>query len=237
MLILASLLAVMTIQQGKPLVLFGGEGTTEWVHRDTGEPCAWKVEKGELVVTDGKPDLITKRKFRDYRLHLEFWLPLMPNRTSQARANSGVYNHGRYEIQILDSFNNATYAFAGCGAIYGQKDPDAFALQPPETWNRYDIVFRAPRFDNAGKEVEKPRISVWHNGIRIHHDVTIRDCPTAAGIPGPPVSEGPIMLQNHGSPVRFRNIWILELRGATRGFEGLDWSDWSATAQRCSTKR
>src|SRR5476649_125912 len=127
------------------IVLFDGKDTSMWCERGSKDACQWDVIDGCLVVKGGAPDLMTKREFGDYRLHLEFWLPLMADQTSQGRANSGVYNHGRYEVQILDSFHNPTYAFGGCGAIYEQKDPDKDAILPPETWNSYDITFRAPR--------------------------------------------------------------------------------------------
>lgn len=193
------------------IVLFDGKDTSAWVHRKSGEPCAWEVVDGALVVKPGTPDLMTKQEFGDYRLHIEFWLPLMPDRSGQGRANSGVYNHGRYEIQMLDSWENSTYQFGGCGAIYGQKDPDQNTIKPPETWNTYDILFYAPRFDSEGNLLAKPRISVWHNGIRIHRDIEIEKSPTTAGLEGPRPRKGPVLLQNHGSPLRFRNIWLVPM--------------------------
>lgn len=193
----------------RPIVLFNGRDTSEWIHRGGSKPCEWRVDNGELVVTPGKTDIMTKREFSDYTLHLEFKLPVMLQATSQGRANSGVYNLGRYEMQILDSWNNPTYAFGGCGAIYGEKEPDKFALQPPGTWNRYDIEFTAPRFDSSGKQTSKPKISAWQNGIQIHKEYEIQASATAAGIEGSPKPTGPILLQNHGAEVRFRNIWII----------------------------
>lgn len=154
---------------------------------------------------------MTKRQFGDYRLHVEFWLPLMPNETSQGRANSGVYNHGRYEVQVLDSYNNPTYAMGGCGAIYGQEDPIANAIIPPENWNSYDITFRAPRYDAAGNMTEKPRITVFHNGIKIHDNFELKGA-TAGGLDATQPKTGPIMLQDHGAAVRYRNIWIVPLK-------------------------
>jgi len=192
------------------IVLFDGVDTSEWLHRGTNAPCAWDVVEGTLVVKGGTPDLVTKRQFGDYRLHLEFQLPVMPDAKDQGRANSGVYNLGRYEVQILDSYQNPTYKFGGCGAIYGQKDPDTDAIVPPGWWNSYDFLFRAPRLDAAGKVVEKPRLSVWHNGIRIHRDVELQGDATTSGIEGQAPKKGPILLQNHGAPIRFRNIWIVE---------------------------
>ncbi len=192
-------------------MLFGGKDTSAWIHRRSGEPCKWEVSDGALVVVAGTADIVTKQEFGDYRLHLEFWLPLEADRKDQARANSGIYNQGRFEIQILDSWENPTYAFGGCGALYGQKDPDRDAIKPPEQWNAYDILFQAARLDADGNLLAKPRISVWHNGIRIHRDVEIERPFTAAGIEGKWRDRGPILLQNHGSAVRFRNVWIVPL--------------------------
>jgi hypothetical protein len=192
------------------VVLFGGSDTSEWVMTGTNAPCLWNVQNGEMIVNTSASNIVTKRSFGSYRLHLEFCLPLMPNAKDQGRANSGVYNHGRYEIQILDSYNNPTYKFGGCGALYGQKDPDTDAIKPPENWNTYDILFESPKFDSLGTLTARPRISVWHNGIRIHRDVQIDKNATTAGLEGPLSPKGPIMLQNHGSLIRFRTIWIVE---------------------------
>lgn len=211
---------LLPIQDSKPpegaIVLFDGKDTSEWVHRRSGEACKWIVDHGYLQAKAGTSDIVTKRKFGDYRLHLEFWLPLMSDQTDQARANSGVYNQGRYEVQILDSYNNKTYPFGGCGAIYGQKDPDKDAIKPPENWNTYDITLKAARVDRNGKLVSKPRVSVLHNGIKIHDDVEIEKPFTTSGIEGEWAARGPILLQNHGSPVRFKNIWIVPSQDSPR---------------------
>jgi hypothetical protein len=192
------------------IVLFDGKDTSQWIQRDTKGPCLWDVVDGSLQVKSGTSDIMTKREFGDYRLHIEFWLPLMADQKDQGRANSGVYNQGRYEIQVLDSFNNPTYKAGGVGSLYAQKDPDAYAIKPPETWNIYDIVLKSARLDKNGKLISKPVISVWHNGIRIHRNVEIETPMTAAGVDGTWVDKGPILLQNHGAPVRYRNIWIVE---------------------------
>lgn len=195
------------------VILFDGKDASQWIHRGTKEPCKWDVVDGALVVKAGARDIVTKQEFGDYQLHIEFWLPLLADQTSQNRANSGVYNHARYEIQVLDSYNNPTYPFGGCGAIYEQKDPDKNAIRPPEQWNTYDITFRAPRFEKDGTTLkEKPRITVIHNGIKIHDDVEIDKPSTRSGEDGPRPKVGPILLQNHGAQVRFRNIWLLPLK-------------------------
>jgi len=190
------------------IVLFDGKDASQWIQRDSKEPCKWKIADGCLEVTAGATDIMTKREFGDYHLHLEFWLPLMADQTSQGRANSGVYNQGRYEVQVLDSYNNPTYQFGGCGAIYGQEDPLKDAIKPPEQWNTYDITFRAPRFDSSGKLTDKPQITVLHNGILIHDKFVLQKV-TPGGLDDTQPKTGPIMLQNHGDPVRYRNIWIV----------------------------
>lgn len=195
----------------RAILLFDGKDSSKWIQRGTNAPCQWDVTDGCLVVKTGTPDLMTKQEFGDYRLHVEFWLPLMADQQSQGRANSGVYNQGHYEVQVLDSYQNPTYKFGGCGALYGQKDPDVDAIIPPERWNTYDITFRAARFDKAGNLLEKPRITVFHNGLKIHDDVELLGAQTTSGLAGGIVSKGPIMLQDHGAAVRFRNIWIVPL--------------------------
>ena len=194
------------------IVLFDGKDASKWHHRDSNEECKWDITDGCLIVKPGQPDLVTKQEFGDYKLHVEFWLPLLEKESGQGRSNSGVYQHGRYEIQVLDSYNNPTYKFGGCGAIYGQKDPDANAIRPPEQWNTYDITFRAPRFGADGKVTEFPRITVFHNSIKIHDNVEIKVSNTASGIGGEQPATGPILLQDHGAPVRYRNIWIVPIK-------------------------
>lgn len=194
------------------IILFDGKDASKWCHRGNRGECKWVIKDGYMEVNPGTSDIITKEEFGDFRLHVEFWLPSMTEE-GQGRGNSGVYSHGRYEIQVLDSFKNPTYPFGGCGAIYEQKDPDVNAILPPETWNTYDITFRAPRFNKAGEVVEKPRITVFHNGLRIHNNVLIEKSSTRSGQDGPQPKRGPILLQNHGNPIRFRNIWIVPIKG------------------------
>lgn len=211
---LATLLFLSSFPQSPPpgaIVLFDGSNTDAWVHRGSMQPCQWEVREGAMTVKSGTSDLMTKQEFGNYRLHLEFWLPLEADKKDQGRANSGVYNQGRYEIQILDNWQNSTYAMGGCGALYGIKDPDSNAIKPPETWNSYDIVMRGAKVDQKGNLIAKPRISVWHNGVRIHNDFEIPKSATTAGLEGPWTTKGPILLQNHGSAIRFRNIWLVPL--------------------------
>lgn len=195
------------------VVLFDGKNTSAWIQRGDGKPCQWVIEDGALVVTPRTSDILTKEKFSDFQLHVEFNLPILPdNVKDQARGNSGVYMLGLYEIQVLDSFNNGTYADGMCGAIYKQKPPDINACKPAGEWQSYDITFRAPRFDKDGKMTEKPRVTVFHNGIKIHDNVEIRIGPTTSSLGGPEVTSGPILLQNHGNAVKYRNVWIKPLK-------------------------
>jgi len=194
------------------IVLFDGKDASAWV-QDDGSPCKWNIVNGALEVNPQATSIHTKQEFGDYKLHIEFWLPKLPdNVKSQGRANSGVYNHGRYEIQVLDSYKNPTYKYGGVGGLYSQKDPDRNAIKPPEQWNTYDIEFKAPRFWSDGFVKSAPVITVWHNGILIHDNVTITTYWNEARKntkDWTKLKTGPILLQNHGNKVRFRNIWIV----------------------------
>ncbi len=150
----------------------------------------------------------SKRRFQSQKLHIEFLLPFQPTARGQGRANSGCYLQGRYEVQVLDSFglkgeNNE------CGGIYTIKVPDVNMCLPPLTWQTYDIEFTAAKFDAAGNKTADARVTVLHNGVKIHDDVKLPKTTTAA-----PLKEGPepgfLHLQNHGNPVRYRNIWVVE---------------------------
>jgi hypothetical protein len=192
------------------VILFDGKDASDWEHRRRGgsQPCEWLVTDGSLEIKPGSGNIVTTQQFEDFRLHLEFNTPLMVNVKGQARGNSGVYLHGLYEIQVLDSYNNETYPDGVCGAIYGQKGPDQNACKPPGQWQSYDIIFYGPRFDSAGTVIKKPRVTGVHNGVMIHDDVEISGGPTRAGLPGPMVKAGPILLQDHGCRVKYRNIWL-----------------------------
>lgn len=200
-------------QPGQPpkdaIVLFGGRDTSAWIHRGSGKPCQWMVKEGAMEVRGG--DIITKQNFTDFQLHVEFQIPYMPQARGQARGNSGVYLQGLYEIQVLDSYGLKP-GMGDCGAIYGQKPPDVNACLPPGRWQTYDILFHAPQYDAQGRQIAKPRVSVLQNGIWIHDNVEING-PTVASMDRDPRQPGPIMLQDHGNPVRYRNIWIRPLKG------------------------
>ncbi len=186
------------------IVLFGGEEATAWRHRN-GDPCRWRVVDGELEVAAGTGDLLTHEAFGDFDLHLEFRLPEQDDAASAERANSGVYLQDRYELQILDSFGHPPGP-RECGAIYGDRAPAIQAALPAGRWQRYEIEFRAARYGDDGTRTAPATISLLHNGMRVHDRVEVRE-PTGGGsVEGP--GTAPIRLQDHGQPVRFRNIWL-----------------------------
>lgn len=187
-------------------VLLGTGDASSWQH-DNGKSCQWRLVDGALEIVPGSGSIVTTRSYRDFRLHVEFRIPPVPDgKRGQARGNSGVYLQRRYEVQVLDSFGEAAMK-NGCGALYGRVAPDVNACRAPESWQSYDIEFRAARFDEDGSKTENARITVQHNGVLIHDQVELAG-KTGAGRPEG-AAPGPILLQDHGAPVRFRNIWIL----------------------------
>ncbi|MEU2591195.1 family 16 glycoside hydrolase [Streptomyces albidoflavus] len=190
--------------EGARIPLFDGTGQAAWQHPD-GRTPEWPVSGGEMEIAGG--DLRTKQGFQDFRAHVEFWLPeLPPDVTGQDRANSGVYLQERYEVQILDSYGDTTLADDEAGAIYTKKAPDVNAATAPKTWQTYDITFRAARYDASGEKTEDARITVVWNGVTVHDDVAV-DGPTGGGVAEDPTA-GALRLQDHGSKIRYRNVWV-----------------------------
>ena len=189
------------------VVLFDGKNLNAWQRTD-GKPAKWKLtEEGAMEVTNGT--IITKQKFQDCKLHVEFRTPYMPEARGQARGNSGVYLQGRYEIQVLDSFGlEATEG--DCGGIYGVAPPKVNACLPPTVWQTYDITFYAPKYDNAGNKLKDAEVTVDHNGQIIHDNVSLPG-PTGGSLEKDAANPGGLMLQDHENPVQFRNIWLLPL--------------------------
>lgn len=197
------------------IVLFDGKSLAGWQSADSaGGPARWTVRDGYMEVAPGTGSIRTLRPLGDVQLHVEWMAPAPPHGTGQDRGNSGViFMDGRYEVQVLDSWHNDTYADGQAGAVYGQYPPQVNASRPPGEWQTYDIVFHAPRFDGSGKVTRKARFTVLHNGILVQDDVVVVG-PTAHG-EHPPytahASKLPLLLQDHGHRVRYRNIWAREL--------------------------
>lgn len=191
------------------IVLFDGSDLSGWTKKD-GSPAGWQVDDGAMIAVRGQGPVISKETFGDVQLHVEFATPTPPKGEGQGRGNSGIYLQGRYEVQVLDSFENDTYPNGQCGAIYGHHPPLVNACREPGEWQTYDIVFRAPRFDDEGKKVEDARLTVLHNGVLIQDHAPVPK-PTTASISGEGPEDGPLYLQDHGNPVRYRNVWLREL--------------------------
>lgn len=195
------------------IVLFGGKNLSdEWTNKDDGAP-GWNVADGCFTVVGGAGIIKTKRNFNDFQLHLEWKSPEKVIGESQGRGNSGIFLQGLYEIQILDNFNNETYSNGMAGSIYKQYTPLVNACKEPGEWQVYDIIYTAPRFTPDGKYFTQPYITLIHNGILVQNHVAVRG-PTSYELPEFNIkvhAAGPIVLQDHGNPVSYRNIWIREL--------------------------
>jgi hypothetical protein len=189
------------------LVLFDGKNLDGWVStRDPKKPAPWKLVEGGLMQSGGG-DIRTLGGFAgNFRLHVEFRVPYEPKNKGQGRGNSGVYVQGRYEVQILDSYGLKS-GNQDCGAIYEVAAPKENVCKAPTVWQSYDIDFEAPQCAD-GKKHAPARMTVTHNGVKIHDNVAIPVDNTRAGLGGDPCTPGPIMLQDHGHPVQFRNIWL-----------------------------
>jgi hypothetical protein len=222
---------------GKGFVsLFDGKNLDNWTGKDGGAPT-WTLRDGYVEPT-GKQfnDLVSRDKYMDFDLHVEFWIPRMEGAKGQGRGNSGVYLQGRYEIQILDNFQvGGTKPEQMCGALYGIQGPSQNVCKPPEEWQTFDISFQAPRADAKGNVTQPGRVTLLHNGVKVLDDVAV-DKVTGSALDKQQGSPGPIMLQNHGSAVRFRNIKIrprgvADALGFTPLFNGKDLSGWQIPAQ------
>jgi hypothetical protein len=224
--------AIMTAQQGDPeatevwspvppvvrsgdgtappsdaVVLFDGSDLSEWR-----EP-AWKVEGGAVTIVAKTGSLITKRSFGDVQLHIEWRTPAVVEGEGQERGNSGIFLMERYEVQVLDSYENSTYVNGQAGSIYKQHAPLVNASRGPGEWQSYDILFGAPRFHADGTVARPATFTVLHNGVLIQNHVEVKGTTTYIGEPKyeSHPAKLPLALQDHGNPVSYRNIWIREL--------------------------
>lgn len=187
------------------VVLLGGESLSGWVARDGKTAAAWPVVDG--IMTVGRGDIMTTARFGNFQLHLEFNIPYMPKARGQARGNSGVYLGGIHELQVLDSYGLKPMD-NDCGAIYKQIVPAVNACKPPLQWQTYDVTFHKAVVEN-GKVVKKARLTVVQNGLTTIDNAEIS--PTPGGIDLAEGQDGPILLQDHGNAVEYRNIWIKPL--------------------------
>ncbi len=193
------------------IILLDHDELAEWTHMD-GSAVKWVLSDGVLTVKPGSGDIITHRKFGDCQLHIEWQAPENPQGTGQNHGNSGVFLQEKYEVQILDSYNNSTYTNGQAGSIYKQYTPLVNAMRPKDQWNVYDIIYKAPVFNNDGIKVAPGYITVLHNGVLIQNHVMIQGTTEYIGWPkNIPHGPGSIILQDHGNEVKFRNIWIREL--------------------------
>lgn len=180
-----------------------------------GQPAAWKPRMcGKLEVTRSG-SIVSKQPFGDAQFHVEWRAPrkVDPEVSGQGRGNSGFYIMGLYEVQILDSYENETYYNGQAGSVYKQSAPLVNASRKPGKWQSYDIIFRAPRFDSEGKLLSAATLTVFHNGVLIQNHVELKGPTVYAGYPAYFAHDEklPLLLQDHGNPVQFRNIWVREL--------------------------
>ena len=194
------------------IVLFNGKDLAEW-QTDDGKPAKWKVDGDAVTVVKGTGVIKTKRAFGDCQLHVEWRTPAEVKGEGQGRGNSGIFLMGLYELQVLDSYNNRTYSNGQAGSIYKQTAPLANASRKPGEWQTYDIIFTAPRFNKDSSVKSQGRITVLHNGILVQNNTAIWGATQYIGIATNTwhKEKEPIVLQDHGDAVSFRNIWIREL--------------------------
>ena len=205
-------------QPGRPpsdaVVLFDGKDLSKWASSKDKAPAPWKVEQGYFEVVKGTGAIETRDSFGDCQLHLEWATPSPAMGEGQDRGNSGVFfGGGRYEVQVLDSYQSKTYPDGQAAALYGQYPPLVNATRAPGQWQTYDIVYVGPRFDPAGKLTRPARVTVFLNGVLVQNAAELTG-PTAHKA-RPPYAvhpeKLPLSLQDHAHPVRFRNVWVREL--------------------------
>ncbi len=196
------------------IILFDGKDLSAWENKD-GEAAEWLVHDGVFTVKKGTGDIFTRQAFEDFQLHVEWLIPENISGENQARGNSGIFLQNRYEIQVLDNYQNSTYINGQAGSIYKQTPPLKNAMRPPGKWNVFDIIYTAPRFKEDGRLFSAARVTVIHNGVLIQNNTQITGHTPNTGLPKYTAhGKGPIRLQDHrdpSEPISFRNIWIREL--------------------------
>lgn len=216
------------------IVLFDGKNLSEWTttpfgegvrtdrtasfiqefeRNSDGQPAAWKVENGSFIAGSNKGAIATKRRFGDIQLHIEWRVPVLKGKSGQEYGNSGVFLMGLYELQVLNSYKNATYANGQAASIYKQHSPLVNASRSPGTWQAYDIIFAAPVFSEKGTVIRPAMLTVLHNGVLVQYNSVLQGPTAFIGEPYyiPHANKLPIVLQDHDNPVQFRNVWVREL--------------------------
>ncbi|MFN7930091.1 MAG: DUF1080 domain-containing protein [Blastocatellia bacterium] len=195
------------------IVLFDGKDLSNWKSLRDGGEAKWAVRDGYMEVAGRTGDIATKQEFGDCQLHIEWATPAEVKGSDQGRGNSGIFLMGLYELQVLDSYNNKTYFHGQAGSIYKQYPPLVNVCRKPGEWQTYDVIFTKPEFDNMGKPAKRATMTVLQNGVAVqnHSEIygeTFNDKPALYVVKK---DKGPIKLQDHGNPVRYRNIWIRSL--------------------------
>ncbi len=196
------------------IVLFDGKSLADWQSADSaGRPAQWLVKDGYMEVVAGSGAIMTRRAFGSVQLHIEWRAPIPATGEGQDRGNSGVFLMSHYEIQVLDSYHSETYADGQASAIYGQTPPLVNASRPPGAWQTYDIIFHRPVFGPDSSVVQPARVTVFHNGVLVHDNDTITGWTVHNRVATyqPHPDRLPLVLQDHGHPVRYRNIWVRDL--------------------------
>jgi len=203
--------AVTNAAPSDAIVLFDGSNLDEWSNTD-GAAAGWQVSDGAMTVVKGTGIVKTKRNFGSVQLHIEWRTPAEVVSEGQGRGNSGVFLNGIYEVQVLDSYNNRTYSNGQAAAIYKQYMPLVNACRPPGEWQTYDIIYMQPKFNKDGIKVKSGTLTVIQNGILVQNNIEIKGTTPYIGLPKNPAhADGPLILQDHGNPVSYRNIWVREL--------------------------
>lgn len=200
--------------QGEPATVEGVEKMLrEWDTNYDHEEAPWTVSNGHMIVKPGTGAIETRQEFGDFQLHIEWITPVDEGKSGQGYSNSGIFLMSLYEIQVLNSYENETYPNGQAGSIYKQHIPEVNASRPPGEWQSYDIIFTAPVFDKGGDLKSPARITAFHNGVLIQNNAELKGPTVYIGQPSyiPHPVKMPIRLQDHGNPVRFRNIWIRNL--------------------------
>jgi len=194
------------------IVLFDGNDLSKWEGADGG-PAQWTVEGDHFTIKPGTGIIKTKQKFGDVQLHIEWRTPSKVEGEGQGRGNSGIFLQGRYELQVLDSYNNRTYSNGMAGSIYKQYVPQVNPTRGPGKWQAYDIIFKAPKFDDDGTLESPARETVFLNGVLIQYNVRIKGPTEYIGLPKykAHAPKQPLVLQDHHNPDSYRNIWIREI--------------------------